>query len=166
MEAAALVMAGGAATRMRGAPKPLLTACGKPLIMHVLSALEPLSRIVVLALSPKSPEGLLSYCGSRLCIYTPGAGYPEDLRIAASTIAWRPLIVAPADLVGLEERHIDALLKAPGDSDVVTLTCQGKPLGVSLLRGRGWRWSSVDAGCGIVNVNTWRDLKEAEKRCR
>ena len=150
---------------MGGAPKPLLRVCGRPLIEHVLSAVEKVARLTVIALSPRSPRGLRGYCGARLCIETPGAGYPADLGLAASLLRWRPLLVAPADLVGLKPGHLEALLTAPPGGDVVTLTCRGEPLGVSLLRGRGWSWVNLDAGCGVVNVNTWRDLEEAEKLC-
>jgi len=39
---AALILAGGRATRMGGGDKPLLTVGGKPLLAHILAALHPL----------------------------------------------------------------------------------------------------------------------------
>lgn len=44
---AALILAGGRATRMGGGDKPLLTLGGKPLLAHILAALVPLPVAIV-----------------------------------------------------------------------------------------------------------------------
>ncbi len=164
---AALIMAGGRAARMGGVVKPLVSVCGRPLIEHALSLARAAAERVAVAVSPYTREGLRSYCSTTLCIETPGAGYPVDLEQASRAIDWRPILVLPSDLVGLTLRDLEALARArragPGRG-VYTLLCNGRHVGVSLLAG-GWDWVDVEAGCDPVNVNTWRDVLEAERRC-
>ncbi len=164
MRIVAVVMAGGRAERMGGVVKPLLRVCGKPLIEHVLGPLEGAWRII-LALSRYTVEGLRGYCRRYNCIYTSGAGYPWDLGEVLASILYRPLIIVPADIVGLGPWLLK-LAEDVGDRSIYTVKCGGRPLGVSIIPGRGWDWEDLEAECRVVNVNTWEDLERAEQACR
>jgi len=167
-------MAGGRGTRLGGAVKPLLRVCGSTMLERVVAAARSVSRRVVVALSPytlSATAGLCPKLGSDSCIALPGLGYPGDMRLAAEIVRARPLLFLPADTPFLDserlERFIDEAL-ATG-AGLVTLEAEGRgPLGVSLLAGGFEPWASVRQPWGpdLLNVNTPRDLVEAEKLCR
>ena len=164
MRIVAVVMAGGRARRMGGVVKPLIRVCGRPLIEHVLEPLDSVWRIIV-ALSRHTLEGLRGYCRRYECIRTSGSGYSWDLRSILYSILHRPLLVVPADIVGLGT-WILGLAEGVGGRSIYTVKCGGRPLGVSIVLGRGWDWEDLEAGCNVVNVNTWEDLERAEEACR
>ncbi|HUL62965.1 MAG TPA: NTP transferase domain-containing protein [Methanocella sp.] len=103
----ALLMAGGAGTRMGGVEKPLVAVAGRPMIDLVIEALQGCRRVghVYVAVSPKVPRTvayLKPACrpGGRLSVVeTPGAGYVEVMVAAARLAALdRPFLVIAADL--------------------------------------------------------------------
>ncbi len=160
-------MAGGKASRMGYAAKPLIQVCGKPLIEHVIEAARQVAGHVVIALSQASPPELAGYCREAECIVTPGAGYPEDLGIVLSMIRQRPVLVLPADLAWIDADTLKNFISkaASIEAGVATMTCRGEPQGVSLIKGDAMDWINVEVDCSFINVNTWKDLEEARKRC-
>ncbi|MEB3862385.1 MAG: NTP transferase domain-containing protein [Desulfurococcales archaeon] len=163
----AVIMAGGRATRMGGIVKPLLDVCGSPLLLHVARAAGKVARLKVLALSPHTIDPLKMYCSTMECIKTPGAGYAEDLSLLLRAITYRPLLVLPADLAHIDGKVLKDLVEAAQDieEDIATMTCRGEPQGVSIVKGNGPTWANLEAQCTHVNVNTWKDLEEARRRC-
>lgn len=71
----ALVLAGGAGTRVGGADKGLLPLCGRPLVTHVLDRLRPQSGRVVIAANRRLDE----YAGFAPVIHDEGAGHGGPL---------------------------------------------------------------------------------------
>ncbi|MCE4602956.1 MAG: NTP transferase domain-containing protein [Desulfurococcales archaeon] len=163
----AVIMAGGRASRMGGVVKPILDVCGAPLILHVARAVDGMVRLKVLALSSYTIEHLKHYCSMMECIQTPGAGYPEDLSLILKTISYRPLLVLPADLAYLDEEILKDLASKAGEvrGDIVTMTCRGEPQGISIVKGYGDTWVSIEEPCNHINVNSWKSLEEARRRC-
>lgn len=163
----AVVMAGGRASRMGGAVKPLLRVCGLPLLDHVLRAVGGLARVKVLALTPYTRDALIEYCSRVECIQTPGARYSEDLALLLKALRYRPLLILPADAAYLDPAELEGLAHRSRrvDADIVTMTCGGEPQGISLVKGHGYTWTNIESECKHVNVNTWEDLEEASRRC-
>lgn len=160
-------MAGGKASRMGYVAKPLMHVCGKPLIEHVIEAARQVTSRIVIALSQSSPPELVGYCGYVECIMTPGTGYPEDLGIILSMIRQRPLLVLPADLAWIDGDTLRKFItRAAGvEAGVATMVCRGEPQGISLIKGDSMDWVDIEVDCNFINVNTWKDLEEAKKRC-
>ena len=107
-------MCGGRGTRLRpeiDVEKPLLQVDGRPMIAHVLAALDE-SRIETIsaAVSPATPEtaAWLEPQGVRV-IDTPGEGYVADLRTALDSVG-RPVLTVSADLPLLTAEHVDRLI--------------------------------------------------------
>jgi adenosylcobinamide-phosphate guanylyltransferase len=103
----ALVMAGGAATRMGGVEKPIVLLDGRPLIAYVIDALAASRNIghIYVAVSGRVPQTIeymrTTFAGdSRVSqVMTPGAGYVEDTAYAAEALAlFRPFLVISSDV--------------------------------------------------------------------
>jgi len=115
-------MCGGRGTRLRPAvagEKPLVEIDGRPMIAHVLAALDE-SRIetVYAAVSPSTPKtaGWLEPRAGVSVIETAGDGYVADLS-AALDVVDRPVLTVTADLPLLAAEHIDrAICAADGNS--------------------------------------------------
>lgn len=125
-----LCMCGGKGTRLRPAvddtEKPLVEVDGRPMVDHVVDALQA-SRVeqVVAAVSPSTPETadrLADREGVRV-VETPGEGYVEDLMTALAALEG-PVVTVTADIPlvtgGLVDRAIEA---ADGDSLAVYVPC-------------------------------------------
>ena len=114
-------MCGGRGTRLRPAvagEKPLVSVAGRPMIAHVLAALDE-SRIetVYAAVSPSTPETAAWLEPTDVhVIETAGEGYVADLS-AALDVVDRPVLTVTADLPLLTAEHVDrAICAADGDS--------------------------------------------------
>jgi GTP:adenosylcobinamide-phosphate guanylyltransferase len=103
----ALVMAGGAATRMGGVEKPLVLLGGHPLIYYVIDVLAASRNVghIYVAVSGRVPETTeyikATFPGdSRVSqVMTPGAGYVEDTAYAVKALdLFRPFLVISADV--------------------------------------------------------------------
>lgn len=118
-----LIMCGGEGTRLRSAvdetEKPLVEVDGRPMVDHVVDALQA-SHVesVVAAVSPATPKTaarLADREGVRV-IETPGEGYVDDLLTALVALE-QPVVTVTADIPlltgGLVDRAIEA---ADGDS--------------------------------------------------
>lgn len=109
-----LVMAGGKGTRMDLPEEKLLLKYKKPVIMHVIDALqesECFSKIVAATSdnSPKTNE-LLSNLGIQI-IKTAGSGYVSDLNFALSKLDEETLVVS-GDLPLLDAQIVKQIISA------------------------------------------------------
>ena len=96
----ALIMAGGAGSRLNLGEKPLIQICGRPLVSYVIDAFESAGYEPVVAASFRTPM-TLNWCranGIKFC-KTDGAGYIEDMVSAVGMLEEeKPLFVSASDL--------------------------------------------------------------------
>jgi adenosylcobinamide-phosphate guanylyltransferase len=96
----ALIMAGGAGSRLNLGEKPLILICGRPLISWVIDAFEGAGYVPVVAASSKTPM-TMNWCrahGVELC-KTEGAGYIGDMVSAVQALDEdKPLFVSVSDI--------------------------------------------------------------------
>ena len=96
----ALIMAGGAGSRLNLGEKPLIQICGRPLVSFVIDAFRGAGCEPVLAVSYKTPM-TQNWCrahGIEFC-KTEGAGYIEDMISAVGMLEEeKPLFVSASDL--------------------------------------------------------------------
>ncbi|BAA81044.2 nucleoside triphosphate:adenosylcobinamide-phosphate guanylyltransferase [Aeropyrum pernix K1] len=166
-----LVMAGGQGARMGFREKPLLSVCGQPMLLRVLSALRMACRRIAIVYSRHTP-GVKRLClsgalGAVECIEGPGS-YVKDLRLGFSHIS-TPLLVAPADMPFLNPHHLNLFIdRALADgASIVNLSLRGRGLtGLSVFKHhRGW-WRDVETnGCWALDVDTWEDFRRAGELC-
>ncbi|GAB6148604.1 NTP transferase domain-containing protein [Stetteria hydrogenophila] len=167
-----IVMAGGRASRLGGAVKPLIEVCGEPMVFRVLRAAGVVCRRIILAYSPHTRD-LAPLCSSTAfpgveCLEGSGEGYVSDLRDALA-LAGTPVLVLPADMPHLTwevlEDFLVKAMAAPGD--VVNLVTSRGPTGVALFKRRGGAWWDVEypPSPALIDVDTPRDLEEAEEAC-
>jgi len=123
MAVTALIMAGGKGTRMvLPEEKPLLIVGGKPVIEHVIKALNDAEKVdsIVVAVSsftPKTAKHLEAF--PVIILKTPGKEYVSDMAYAIKTLKLQKIITIPADMPLLTGKIID---------DVITqYTKCGKP---------------------------------------
>ena len=184
-----LLMCGGEGTRLRPAvgdtEKPLVEVGGRPMVDHVVEALQA-SRIesVVAAVSPATPETaarLADHEGIRL-VETPGEGYVVDLMTALESVE-TPAITVTSDIPlltgGLVDRAIEAaagdslavcvprsLVEQVGASVDTTVDHEGEPVvptGLNVVGpgpDRRVVWTSERLA---INVNRPTDLRCAER---
>jgi adenosylcobinamide-phosphate guanylyltransferase len=114
MGVTALVMAGGKGTRMSlSEEKPLIRVGGKPVIEHVLAALENAKKVtsVVVAVSdytPKTAKLMLQFPVS--VIKTPGKEYVSDMRYAVKSLTLHSVLAIGADLPLITGEVVDAIV--------------------------------------------------------
>ena len=169
MGVTALIMAGGKGTRMeRSEEKPLLRVGGKPVIEHVLTALENAKRIgsIVVAVSdytPKTAKLLLKYPVS--VVKTPGKEYVSDMGYAIRTLNLQTVLAIGADLPLIESGVIDDIVEhyercgKPALSVVVSMETKAK-LGLS---GKyGFELSGKHVVPAGINVIDGRRINEKE----
>lgn len=107
----ALIMCGGRGTRMGGGQEKLLLRYKKPIIQHVISALEEsgcFSRTVC-ATSPNGPRtaAFVKDLGIEV-VETPGVGYVEDLAGALKSFK-EPVFVVSGDLALLDAEVVKTI---------------------------------------------------------
>lgn len=115
--AIAIIMAGGRGTRMNSIQeKPLIELRGKPLILHVLQALEESREVerILVATSSYTPQTalLMNKLGFEV-VKTPGAGYIEDLAFLISRDEFKDQIflTVTSDLPLITGEIIDQVLE-------------------------------------------------------
>jgi adenosylcobinamide-phosphate guanylyltransferase len=107
----ALIMAGGAGSRLGMGEKPLVTICGKPMIAYVLEAFATAGHETVVVASPRTPY-TRNWCRVRgVDLYEAGgAGYIEDLEeVAGALDLAEPVFTCVADLPCLTAETIQAI---------------------------------------------------------
>ncbi len=112
-----LIMAGGRGSRMGYVEKPMVQLKGLPLIDYVLSAVMQ-SRLVsgvYVAVSPHTPKTkwhLKDAWRNVRLVQTPGRGYVEDLRRAASKLKSQEVLVCPADMPLIRGELLDFVVES------------------------------------------------------
>lgn len=110
----ALIMAGGAGTRLNLGEKPLITLCGRPLISYVIDAFGAAGCVPVIAASTRTPM-TMNWCraqGIGFCM-TGGAGYVEDMVTAVGMLEeHNPLFVCTADIPAITPAIIHTIADA------------------------------------------------------
>jgi adenosylcobinamide-phosphate guanylyltransferase len=178
MAVAALVMAGGKATRM-GAEKPLLHVGSKALIERVIDVLrqsESVDRIVV-AVSPHTQEtGIAANHLGVEVISTVGEGYESDMKQAIKALSLGNVLVVSADLPFLLPRVVDEaierylssgkpalmvaapvdLFKRNGMEPSYVFDLDGRklaPVGVNIIDGKRVDEAELDESVYVVEFN-------------
>jgi len=155
----ALIMAGGAGTRLGLGEKPLVTVSGHPMISLVLSAFEKNGYNVIIVASPRTPFTMnWARVQGFECIRAPGYGYIRDLQVAVKTVEETgPFFTCVADLPCLSGEHITKIREVyeasgkealstwvpsccrrePGDASYVECIrgVDACPAGINILRG-------------------------------
>lgn len=96
----ALIMAGGAGTRLNLGEKPLISIGGRPMIAHVIDAFSGAGCEVVVAASPKTPM-TINWCRAQgiICCKTGGTGYIGDMAGVVTELEEKdPLFVSVSDI--------------------------------------------------------------------
>ena len=114
MKATALVMAGGRGTRMTlPVEKPLLEVSGKPVIEHVLKALEEANKIesLIVTVSRHTPKTkrYIQDLGIDF-VQTQGKDYVSDMNSAIKKLNLNIVLATAADLPLITSRDIDEIL--------------------------------------------------------
>ena len=115
MGVTALVMAGGKGTRMAlSEEKPLLRVGGKPVIVHVITALKNAKNVdsIVVAVSnytPKTSKAMLKF--PVFVVKTPGKEYVSDMGYAIRTLGLKTVLAIGADLPLITAEVIDAVVE-------------------------------------------------------
>ncbi|MGI5964978.1 MAG: NTP transferase domain-containing protein [Candidatus Methanomethylophilaceae archaeon] len=113
----ALITAGGKGTRMlnNGIEKPMLAVCGKPTVMHMVSALENSKHIssILVSVSSNTPqtERYLKDRGIET-ILTSGESYMDDLHTALNVMSSETVMTAPSDLPLLSPKSINFITES------------------------------------------------------
>ncbi len=110
----AMIMAGGAGTRLGLGEKPLVTVGGIPMISLVLSAFEKSGYDVIIVASPRTPFTMnWARVHGFECVRASGHGYIQDLQEAVKTIEeTRSFFSCVADLPCLTVAHIQQIRAA------------------------------------------------------
>ncbi len=170
----AVVMAGGAGSRLGYAIKPALELCGKPMVTYVAETCAQLCKHVVLLVSWRTRGAMRSVCSSSPlldCVETSGYGYSEDLGFALKFIRERPLLVVPSDTPFVSRESLEFLLSLAleeCDQSVATLSVECRDfIGISVFRADngGWCTICIPRSIEFLNVNTSRDLELARGIC-
>jgi len=108
---AALVMAGGKATRMQAVlEKPLLKIRDRPMINQVIEALKKSNSVnrIIVAVTPRTRETaqIVRALGVDV-METDGAGYEQDMRQAIKSLGLGDVVVVAADLPFLAPTIVD-----------------------------------------------------------
>ena len=115
---AAIILAGGRATRMDGRDKGLIPLAGRPMIAHVIDAVRP----QVDALAINANRSLDAYAALGLPVLQDQlADYPGPLAGMAAGLAWCPaecLLTLPCDGPRVPADLAERLQAALGDGDV------------------------------------------------
>jgi adenosylcobinamide-phosphate guanylyltransferase len=169
MGVTALVMAGGKGSRMALAEeKPLLVVGGKPVIEHVLAALENAEKVdgIVVAVSdytPKTAEHLAKFPVK--VVRTPGKEYVSDMGYAVKKLKLHAVLALAADLPLITSEIIDDIVKRYEECGKPALTVT-VPMTAKAKLGLGGEYAFevegklvVPAGINVIDGNR---INEAE----
>jgi adenosylcobinamide-phosphate guanylyltransferase len=96
----ALIMAGGAGSRLNMGEKPLVQICGQPMIAYIIGAFEQAGIEIVVITSPRTPY-TANWCRAHRIplVTTGGYGYIPDLvQAVEETCEQNPLFTCVSDL--------------------------------------------------------------------
>ncbi|MGF3522037.1 MAG: NTP transferase domain-containing protein [Candidatus Bathyarchaeia archaeon] len=169
MKVTALVMAGGKGRRMTlDEEKPLLQVGGKPIIEHVLVALQNATKIqdIVVAVSDYTPKtaAFLSRFPVKV-IKTPGKEYVSDMGFAVKELGLTTVLTIAADLPLITASIIDDVVDAYARCGKAALAVAvpfelRKKLGLG--SGYAFNWQGKRLVYAGINVNDGRRIDDAE----
>src|SRR5512138_309372 len=110
----ALIMAGGAGSRLSLGEKPLTLVRGRPMISWVAGAFRTAGCEPVIAVSPKTAM-TANWCRANglSIVQTDGRGFVEDMICAVQLIGEEnPLFVSVADIPGITAGNVTTILGA------------------------------------------------------
>lgn len=153
----ALIMAGGAGSRLGRGEKPLTLICGRPMVSYVTDAFRCAGCEPVVVVSPKTPM-TANWCRAHgtAVIRTGGGGYVEDMMIAVRDLEEdKPLIISVSDIPGITPAIIMTILHSYEDCGKDALSTWVPAYRVKSCRG-GMPYheqvGSVDACPAGVNI--------------
>jgi adenosylcobinamide-phosphate guanylyltransferase len=158
----ALIMAGGAGSRLARGEKPLIPVCGQPMISYITGSFRSAGCEPVVVVSPKTPM-TANWCRAHgiAVVRTDGNGYIDDMVSAVRLLEEKgPLIISVSDIPCIIPALITAILRSYQDCGKEALStwvpahrvksCRGGmpyreqiggtdacPAGVNILRGDG-----------------------------
>jgi len=158
----ALIMAGGAGSRLALGEKPLSLVCGKPMISYIIGAFRAAGCEPVIVVSPKTPM-TANWCRAQdiAVAQTGGNGFIEDMVSAVRDLGENTsLIISVADIPCITPALITTILRSYHDCGKDALStwvpahrvksCRGDmpyheqidgieacPAGINILRGDG-----------------------------
>ena len=110
----ALIMAGGAGSRLKRGEKPLIPVCGRPMIEYIVTAFHHAGCEPVVVASPRTPM-TQNWCRAHniaLC-KTEGRGFIEDMISAIQVLEERdPVFITVSDIPGITSGIIRSILVA------------------------------------------------------
>lgn len=187
MKLDALVMAGGKGERFAAGEKPLARFRGRPLVEHVLRALEESKSIgsIIVVTSPWTSKTAVALRKKWKTFPAPGEGYVKDMLYALKALGLGKTLVVAADLPLIQPRIIDYIVKKYSEQEEPAMAVMVpfelcKKLGLTPTMVRG---NLVPAGVNVVdgkelngpervlvvdnqrlafNVNTLEDLSSFE----
>lgn len=111
----AIVMAGGKGKRMGAEEeKPLIKMNGKPVVEHVLTALQNAKRVgkIVVAVSTSTPRtaGFVKKFPV-IVLETPGKGYIQDMQFAVKNLGLKAVLAVASDLPLITSKIVDDVLE-------------------------------------------------------
>jgi adenosylcobinamide-phosphate guanylyltransferase len=110
----ALIMAGGAGSRLSQGEKPLTPVCGSPMISRVIDAFRTAGCEPVVAVSPKTPM-TANWCRAQgvAVVRTEGVGYVEDMVSAVRNLDEdNPLIISVSDIPCIIPANVTTILSS------------------------------------------------------
>jgi len=110
----ALIMAGGAGTRLNLGEKPLVLISGRPMIAYVIGAFELAGCEPVIAVSHKTPM-TLNWCRARNIAFckTAGTGFVDDMIEAVGFLEEEnPLFISVSDIPFINAEIIRSIARA------------------------------------------------------
>jgi molybdopterin-guanine dinucleotide biosynthesis protein A len=157
---AAVVLAGGQASRLGGADKPGLVVGTRSLLAAVVSAaVEAGAGHVVVGLAAAAgPSGQLDFVRED----PPGSGPVAALRAGLAAISAPAVAVLAADMPFLAARHLRALLEAAGLQDAGAGAASGSP---GPLRAAGLQDAGADAVSGSPGPRPGHAARAGQAPC-
>jgi adenosylcobinamide-phosphate guanylyltransferase len=110
----ALILAGGAGTRLGMGEKPLVSICGRPMVAWVIDAFTTAGLEVTVVASPSAPMTLNYLRAHGIPFYRAmGIGYVEDIVEAVTELGIRgPLLTSVADIPCLRPEQVKEIQEA------------------------------------------------------
>ena len=113
----ALIMAGGAGSRLARGEKPLIPVCGRPMISYITDAFRFAGCEPIVVVSPKTPM-TANWCRAQgiAVIRTGGNGYVDDMVQAVKDLDEdKPLIISVSDIPCITPGIITTIIRSYTD---------------------------------------------------
>ncbi|MGZ6029911.1 MAG: GNAT family N-acetyltransferase [Myxococcaceae bacterium] len=152
------IVAGGSATRLGGACKPLLPVGGRTVLARLLALRTLADEVLLVSADPRLPEAGMR----RILDVVPGRGAPGGVQaaLAQSRASW--VLAVAGDMPFVDGRAVLPLLAARGpDVDAVAYTVAGRlePLAAVYRSALAQSWARALAGGGASFGALWEGLR-------